>query len=68
METEEANEAFETNYRAVVNTHHQATPDDESAIWIWNRFTQSLQMAKGMNIIHTALWIIGLFTLLISSN
>ena len=64
METEEANEAFETNYRAVVNTHHQAAPDDESAIWIWNRFTQSLQMAKGMNIIHTALWIIGLFTLL----
>ena len=64
METEEANEAFETNYRAVVNTHHQAAPDDESAIWIWNRFTHSLQMAKGMNIIHTALWIIGLFTLL----
>ena len=38
--------------------------DDESALWIWNRFTQSLQMETGMDIIRTALWIVGLFTLL----
>ena len=64
METEEANEDFEAQYRAKINLHHRAAPDDESAIWIWNRFTQSMQMAKGMKIIHTALWVIGLFTLL----
>ncbi|MBO4607837.1 MAG: ABC transporter permease [Prevotella sp.] len=64
LETEEANEEFEKNYTARINTNHKAAPDDESAIWIWNRFTQNLQMNKGISIIHTALWIIGIFTLL----
>jgi putative ABC transport system permease protein len=64
LETEEDNEMFEQRLRALVNTSHKASPDDNSAIWIWNRFTQSLQMAKGTDIISTALWIIGLLTLL----
>lgn len=64
LTTEKENEAFEERYRATINRQHQAAPDDEDAIWIWNRFTQAMQMAKGMNIIRTALWIIGLFTLL----
>lgn len=64
LDTEEANEAFEEQYRARINANHRAAPDDEGSIWIWNRFTQSLQMQTGINIIHTALWIIGLFTLL----
>ena len=33
-------------------------------MWIWNRFTQNLQMNQGISIIHTALWVIGIFTLL----
>ena len=64
LATEEENEAFEARYRATINRQHRAAPDDEDAIWIWNRFTQAMQMAKGMNIIQTALWVIGLFTLL----
>ena len=64
LPTEEANEAFEARYRAAINRNHQAAPDDEEAIWLWNRFTQAMQMAKGMNILRTALWVIGLFTLL----
>ena len=64
LPTEEANEAFETQYRAALNRNHKAAPDDEESIWLWNRFTQAMQMATGMNILHTALWIIGLFTLL----
>lgn len=64
LDTEEANDAFEKQYRARINANHRAAPDDEGSIWIWNRFTQSLQMQTGINIIHTALWIIGLFTLL----
>ena len=35
-----------------------------SSIWLWNRYTQSMQMNTGIGIIRTALWIIGLFTLL----
>lgn len=64
LTTEKENEDFETRYRARINTGHRAAPDDESAIWIWNRFTANMQMNSGIGIIQTALWIIGLFTLL----
>lgn len=64
LATEADNEAFEKRYRASINRQHRAAPDDEDAIWIWNRFTQAMQMQKGIDIIQTALWIIGLFTLL----
>jgi putative ABC transport system permease protein len=64
LPTEKANEDFEKDYRRRLNTEHQAHPDDEDAVWLWNRFTQNLQMETGISIIRTALWIVGLFTLL----
>ena len=64
LPTEADNEAFEKEYRQRMNANHQAHPEDESAIWLWNRFTQNLQMQTGIGIIRTALWVVGLFTLL----
>ena len=64
LETEKDNEDFEKDYQAHINGNHRADPEDESAIWIWNRFTENMQMNKGISIIHMALWIIGIFTLL----
>ena len=64
LTTEQDNENFEKDYRRRLNASHQAHPDDERAVWLWNRYTQSMQMEMGMSIIRTALWIIGLFTLL----
>ena len=64
LPTEEANETFEKNYRRRLNAEHQAHPDDEDAVWLWNRFTQNLQMEQGIGIIRTFLWVVGLFTLL----
>ena len=64
LETEQDNENFESAYRKRINANHMAAPDDESAIYLWNRYTQSMQMTKGIGIIRTALWIVGLFTLL----
>jgi len=64
LPTEAANEAFEKDYRQHLNAAHQAHPDDESAVWLWNRYSDNLQMETGIGIIRTALWIIGLFTLL----
>ncbi len=64
LDTQEANDAFEQQYRARINGNHRAAPDDESSVWIWNRFTSNLQMQKGIGIIRTALWVVGLFTLL----
>ena len=64
LPTEQANEQFETDYRQRLNANHQAHPDDESALWLWNRYADNLQMQTGIGIIRTALWIVGLFTLL----
>ena len=64
LDTEAANEEFEKQYKAVINLHHRAAPDDDRAIWVWNRAHQDVQMKQGRNILQTALWIIGLFTLL----
>ena len=63
LTTKEENEQFEKTYRAALNRAHKAAPDDESSIWIWNRFTQNMQMDKGTHFIRTALWILGIFTL-----
>ncbi len=63
LTTREENEQFEKTYRAALNRAHKAAPDDESSIWIWNRFTQNMQMDKGTHFIRRALWILGIFTL-----
>ena len=64
LETEDENEAFEKRIKQILNSRHNAAPDDESAYYIWNQFTQNMQMNKGRKILNTGLWIIGLFTLL----
>lgn len=64
LPTEEDNDAFEDDYRRRINANHIAAPDDENAIWLWNRYTSNMQMEKGLNILTTALWVVGLFTLL----
>lgn len=64
MKSEEDNRAFEKNYRASINKNHQAAPDDERSLWLWNRYLDNIQMNQGIAIIQSALWIIGLFTLL----
>ena len=64
LKTEEQNKTFEKNYRASVNKNHQAAPDDDRSIWLWNRYMDNIQMNQGIAIIQTALWIVGLFTLL----
>ena len=63
LTTEAESEAFENQVRASFNAAHRAAPDDRSALWVWNRFTQNLQMVKAKKLLVTALWIIGLFTL-----
>ncbi|MCI7787759.1 MAG: ABC transporter permease [Prevotella sp.] len=64
LNTEQQNDNFEKQYTAHINRNHQADPTDRSSVWIWNRFTQNMQMNKGMTLIRLALWVIGLFTLL----
>lgn len=64
LETEEDNEIFETQLRSLLNNRHNAAPGDRSATWISNRFTQFKQLNKVRTLLQTALWVIGLLTLL----
>ena len=59
-----SNEAFEKAYRSMLARQHWFSPDDDSAIGLWNRFTQYLQQLSATAILHTAIWMIGIFTLL----
>ena len=58
------NAAFEADYRRTIGRQKLFDPTDDSAIWIWNRFTQYLQQQSAARILHAAIWVIGIFTLL----
>ena len=60
----EDNDKFEDEYKRRIYGNHSVAPDDNSAVWLWNRYKESLQMDKGMNIVRLSLWILGMLTLL----
>ena len=64
LTSEAANETFEKEYRKVIAANHRFNPEDEGAIWIWNRFTQYIQTQNVAGLLRTAIWVIGIFTLL----
>lgn len=64
LTSEAANETFEKEYRKVIAANHRFDPEDEGAIWIWNRFTQYIQTQNIAGLLRTAIWVIGIFTLL----
>lgn len=64
LNTETANEKFEKDYRKVIAAQHRFAPDDNRGIFVWNRFTDYLEQLKTKNILNTAIWVIGILTLL----
>lgn len=64
MKTAEQGERVENDIKSTMSIQHDFAPDDGSAIWLWNRFTQHLQMTDGLDILNMAVWIIGIFTML----
>lgn len=58
------NEQFEKDYRRALGEQKYFDAEDDGAIWIWNRFTQYLQQQQANSILHIAIWVIGIFTLL----
>jgi putative ABC transport system permease protein len=64
LPTEAANEAFEKEYRAVLNSHHNVAPNDSRAIRIDNQFMRNMQMNKVQKALHFAFWFVGILTLL----
>ena len=68
-----SNEEIFQTIRDLVSEQFGMEPDDvtletsfadDGAIWIWNRFTNYLQTQNAMGILRTAIWVIGIFTLL----
>jgi putative ABC transport system permease protein len=64
LPTEETNRLFEAQYKRAIASNHRFDPEDDGAIWIWNRLRQFMQMQSGMSILRIAIWVIGIFTLL----
>ena len=64
LPTKKDNEDFEKAYRGRINTYHSAAPSDENALWISNHFVSNMEMTQAIGILHKALWIIGMLTLL----
>ncbi len=64
LKTEEDSKDFEKRYRRAISVNQRFDPEDEGAMWIWNRFTQHLQQESASTVLRLAIWIIGVFTLL----
>ena len=61
--TLEEHRAFEKNYTAGIKARHHIAPDDNRGLWVNNGYTENLQMHKASRMIRTALWILGILTL-----
>ncbi len=64
VNTMEDGELAEDDVRQTLSHIHQFSPDDRSAVYIWNQFKSFLTMANAMNILNSVIWVIGIFTML----
>ena len=64
LKSEEDGENAEKALRSTLASRHDFNPDDESAIWVWNQFSNGMKGLQAMNILNVSIWILGLLTLL----
>ena len=64
LETKQQNDDFEKAYKRAMSIFHNADPEDNRTTYIWNMYMDNKEMNKAMSIIRTALWILGILTLL----
>lgn len=57
-------ERVERNIKSTLAKYNQFNPDDESAVWMWNRFSSYLNSQETAGVLNTAMWVIGLLTLI----
>ncbi len=63
LETLEEHEAFQKAYGGDLKRMHEIAPDDERGLWFQNGYTDNLEMSKARKLLSTALWILGILTL-----
>ena len=64
LETKEANEEFEKGYKRAMSTFHGMDPEDTRTTYLSNYYLNNQELSKAIRIMRTALWILGLLTLL----
>lgn len=64
MTDEESGKKLEEKLRSDLAAIHQFAPDDNGAVWIYNRFTNYLSNKKGLGYLDIAIWVIGVLTML----
>lgn len=64
LKSESDNQTFESEVRKMTGVRKDFSPDEPNGIFFWNKIVQQLQMDNGTQILKTALWIIGICTLL----
>lgn len=57
-------EKVEEALRGTLAKAHDYDPQDKSALYMFNRFTNYLQSLTAFNILNVSVWVIGIFTLL----
>ncbi len=57
-------EAAEKNVRESLGQAHDFDPTDRSAVWIQNRFLNYLTTLTGLGLLDTAIWVVGILTML----
>ena len=63
VNSQQDHKAFEENYGGAIRRMHSIAPDDARGIWIRNGYSDNMQMNTATRMIRTALWILGLLTL-----
>ncbi|MDE5942573.1 MAG: ABC transporter permease, partial [Muribaculaceae bacterium] len=64
LKTADDGNRAEQAIRNTLASRHDFNPDDESAIWLWNQFSNGLKGLAAMNILNLSIWILGILTLL----
>ncbi len=64
LKTSEETKAFEEKLRERMGAKHQFNPQDQNAVWIWDRLSDFLQSQGIFNGITLFVWIIGIGTLI----
>lgn len=64
ISTTEESDALTSQIKGTLGKELKFSPTDEGALWIFDRFKNYQETMKGLGILQTAMWVIGILTLL----
>lgn len=64
VHTEEDGKSAERGIRNTLASLHNFDPEDGNAIYVFNRFNDSIRIGQAMIILDTSVWVLGILTLL----